>query len=47
MHIAARRLTCSDMNWQGFKNVKNMGGGYLDWVKNEFPVKALRVNEDL
>lgn len=28
------------MNWQGFKDVNNMGGGYLDWVKNEFPVKA-------
>lgn len=25
---------------QGFKDVTNMGGGYLDWVKNQFPVKT-------
>ncbi|RDY14229.1 Thiosulfate sulfurtransferase 18, partial [Mucuna pruriens] len=25
---------------EGFEDVSNMGGGYLDWVKNEFPVKA-------
>lgn len=25
--------------WQGFKDVYNMGGGYLEWVKKEFPVK--------
>ncbi|GJM89947.1 hypothetical protein PR202_ga06178 [Eleusine coracana subsp. coracana] len=23
---------------QGFKNVKNMGGGYADWLQNGFPV---------
>ena len=24
---------------QGFKNVSNMGGGYLAWVENGFPIK--------
>lgn len=28
-----------DLLTEGFKDVSNMGGGYLDWVKNEFPVK--------
>jgi 3-mercaptopyruvate sulfurtransferase SseA len=23
---------------QGFKNVKNMGGGYLAWIDHGFPV---------
>lgn len=26
-------------NMQDFKNVCNMGGGYVDWVKNGFAVK--------
>ncbi|TKY55923.1 Thiosulfate sulfurtransferase 18 [Spatholobus suberectus] len=30
----------ADLLTEGFKDVSNMGGGYLDWVKNEFPVKA-------
>ncbi|KAJ1398694.1 Rhodanese-like domain [Sesbania bispinosa] len=30
----------ADLLAEGFKDVNNMGGGYLDWVKNEFPVKA-------
>ncbi|KAL9327149.1 hypothetical protein ACSQ67_007794 [Phaseolus vulgaris] len=29
----------SDLLKEGFKDVSNMGGGYLDWVKNQFPVK--------
>ncbi|XP_058736297.1 rhodanese-like domain-containing protein 17 [Vicia villosa] len=28
-----------DLLAEGFKDVTNMGGGYLDWVKKEFPVK--------
>ncbi|QCD82081.1 thiosulfate sulfurtransferase 18 [Vigna unguiculata] len=30
----------SDLLTEGFKDVTNMGGGYLDWVKNQFPVKT-------
>ncbi|CAL0313113.1 unnamed protein product [Lupinus luteus] len=29
----------ADLLAEGFKDVRNMGGGYLDWVKNQFPVK--------
>lgn len=29
-----------DLNWQGFKNVNDMGGGYVDWVRNKFPVNT-------
>ncbi|XP_047168442.1 thiosulfate sulfurtransferase 18 [Vigna umbellata] len=29
----------SDLLTEGFKDVRNMGGGYLDWVKNQFPLK--------
>lgn len=35
----------ADLLAEGFKDVSNMGGGYLDWVKNEFPVKALATNK--
>ncbi|KAI9164885.1 hypothetical protein LWI28_003990 [Acer negundo] len=30
----------SDLLTAGFKNVSNMGGGYLSWVENGFPVKV-------
>ncbi|XP_057418819.1 thiosulfate sulfurtransferase 18-like [Lotus japonicus] len=30
----------ADLLAEGFKDVSNMGGGYVDWLKNEFPVKA-------
>lgn len=26
--------------WQGFKNVKNMDGGYIAWVNKRFLVKV-------
>jgi 3-mercaptopyruvate sulfurtransferase SseA len=26
---------------QGFKNVKNMGGGYLAWIDHGFPVHGI------
>lgn len=25
--------------WQGFKDVRNMGGGYLAWLENRFSIK--------
>ncbi|CAJ2646599.1 unnamed protein product [Trifolium pratense] len=28
----------SDLLADGFKNVKAMGGGYVEWVRNKFPV---------
>ncbi|CAI8583456.1 unnamed protein product [Vicia faba] len=28
-----------DLLAEGFKDVSNMGGGYLDWIKKEFPIK--------
>ncbi|GAU22619.1 hypothetical protein TSUD_234410 [Trifolium subterraneum] len=28
----------SDLLADGFKNVKDMGGGYVEWVRNKFPV---------
>ncbi|XP_062224665.1 uncharacterized protein LOC133923279 [Phragmites australis] len=31
-------LACIDLQAAGFKNVKNMGGGYIAWVDNGFPV---------
>ncbi|CAJ1942335.1 unnamed protein product [Sphenostylis stenocarpa] len=31
----------TDLLTEGFKDVSNMGGGYLAWVKNEFAVKTL------
>lgn len=31
----------------GFKNVKDMGGGYVDWVKNKFPVIIPVAKEEL
>ncbi|XP_061363744.1 thiosulfate sulfurtransferase 18-like [Gastrolobium bilobum] len=37
----------ADLLAGGFKDVSNMGGGYLDWVKNEFPVKALVTKKEL
>ena len=27
------------MMLQGFKKVSNMGGGYLAWMENGFPIK--------
>ena len=27
------------MKWQGYKHVSNMGGGYLAWLENGFPIK--------
>jgi len=29
---------CVDLQAAGFKNVKNMGGGYLAWLQHGFPV---------
>ncbi|XLS78635.1 hypothetical protein HN51_062860, partial [Arachis hypogaea] len=31
----------------GYKNVKDMGGGYMEWVKNKFPVKSSLGKKDL
>ncbi|RCV04440.1 hypothetical protein SETIT_1G002000v2 [Setaria italica] len=31
-------LACLDLQAAGFKNVKNMGGGYLAWIDHGFPV---------
>ncbi|QCD91122.1 thiosulfate sulfurtransferase 18-like [Vigna unguiculata] len=31
----------------GFKNVKDMGGGYEEWVINKFPVKIPAAKEEL
>ncbi|KAK3151915.1 hypothetical protein QOZ80_2BG0152020 [Eleusine coracana subsp. coracana] len=31
-------LACVDLLAAGFKNVKNMGGGYAAWLQNGFPV---------
>ncbi|KAK2373120.1 hypothetical protein P8452_46270 [Trifolium repens] len=30
----------SDLLSDGFKNVKDMGGGYVDWVRNKFPINT-------
>lgn len=27
------------MKWQGYKHVSDMGGGYLSWVENGFPIQ--------
>ncbi|OIW09638.1 hypothetical protein TanjilG_28237 [Lupinus angustifolius] len=35
----------ADLLAEGFKDVSNMGGGYLDWVKHDFPVKIPITNE--
>ncbi|CAJ2635796.1 unnamed protein product [Trifolium pratense] len=35
----------ADLLAEGFKDVSNMGGGYLDWVKKEFPVKIVDVTK--
>ncbi|XP_072957768.1 protein HIGH ARSENIC CONTENT 1, mitochondrial-like [Typha angustifolia] len=32
-------LACADLLNAGFKNVKNMGGGYAAWVQNGFTVE--------
>ncbi|KAL1370556.1 hypothetical protein HN51_000801 [Arachis hypogaea] len=37
----------ADLLAEGYKDVNNMGGGYLDWIKNEFPVKAPKVKNDI
>ncbi|KAF7809641.1 thiosulfate sulfurtransferase 18 [Senna tora] len=47
--LSGVRSLCAsaDLLTHGFKNVKNMEGGYLDWVKKDFPVKAHIANEEL
>ncbi|KAK7360213.1 hypothetical protein VNO77_02195 [Canavalia gladiata] len=37
----------ADLLAEGYKDVNNMGGGILDWVKNEFPVKAPVAKKEL
>ena len=37
----------SDLLADGFKNVKDMGGGYMDWVRNKFPVNTPETKEEL
>ncbi|CAL0311460.1 unnamed protein product [Lupinus luteus] len=37
----------TDLVADGFKNVKDMKGGYMEWVKNKFPVKASSTIEEL
>ncbi|TKY70331.1 Rhodanese domain-containing protein 17 [Spatholobus suberectus] len=37
----------ADLLSDGFKNVKDMGGGYVDWVKNKFPVNIPGAKEEL
>ncbi|XP_058750574.1 thiosulfate sulfurtransferase 18-like [Vicia villosa] len=37
----------SDLLADGFKNVKDMGGGYMDWVRNKFRVKTPEAKEEL
>ncbi|KAK7262967.1 hypothetical protein RJT34_30550 [Clitoria ternatea] len=36
-----------DLLGEGYKDVNNMSGGYLDWVKNQFPVKAQANKKEL
>uniref|UniRef100_A0A0D9YL00 Rhodanese domain-containing protein n=1 Tax=Oryza glumipatula TaxID=40148 RepID=A0A0D9YL00_9ORYZ len=33
-------LACVDLLEAGFKNVKNMGGGYAAWLDNGFPINT-------
>ncbi|XP_054810211.1 thiosulfate sulfurtransferase 18 [Prosopis cineraria] len=35
----------ADLQADGFKDVRNMEGGYRDWVKDKFPVKTFAVNQ--
>ncbi|CAK8540017.1 unnamed protein product [Lathyrus sativus] len=37
----------SDLLADGFKNVKDVGGGYMDWVRNKFPVNIAVAKEEL
>ncbi|RYQ81112.1 hypothetical protein Ahy_Scaffold1g107116 [Arachis hypogaea] len=37
----------TDLVADGYKDVKDMGGGYMEWVKNKFPVKSSLGKEDL
>ncbi|KAE9612943.1 putative Rhodanese-like domain-containing protein [Lupinus albus] len=37
----------TDLLADGFKNVNNMEGGYMEWVKNKFSVKASSIIEEL
>ncbi|KAG4973441.1 hypothetical protein JHK87_030262 [Glycine soja] len=37
----------ADLLSDGFKNAKDMGGGYVDWVKNKFPVNIPEAKEEL
>ncbi|XP_004512145.1 thiosulfate sulfurtransferase 18-like isoform X1 [Cicer arietinum] len=47
--IGVRSLNASiDLLADGFKNVKNMEGGYVEWVRNNFPVNtSVVVKEEL
>ncbi|XP_028774566.1 thiosulfate sulfurtransferase 18 [Neltuma alba] len=35
-----------DLQANGYEKVRNVGGGYLEWVKNQLPVKASEANHD-
>ncbi|RDX88287.1 Rhodanese-like domain-containing protein 17 [Mucuna pruriens] len=37
----------TDLLSDGFKNVNDMGGGYVDWVKNKFPINVPLAKEEL
>ncbi|KAK7406825.1 hypothetical protein VNO78_08459 [Psophocarpus tetragonolobus] len=37
----------SDLLSDGFNNVKDMTGGYVDWVRNKFPVNIPLAKEEL
>ncbi|XP_020218080.1 thiosulfate sulfurtransferase 18 [Cajanus cajan] len=37
----------TDLLSHGFKNVNDMGGGYVDWIKNKFPVNIPLAKEEL
>ncbi|XP_057449266.1 thiosulfate sulfurtransferase 18-like [Lotus japonicus] len=37
----------ADLLANGYKNVNDMGGGYMDWVRNKFPVNAPADKEEL
>ncbi|MED6108449.1 hypothetical protein PIB30_024019 [Stylosanthes scabra] len=38
----------TDLVADGYKNVKDMGGGYMEWLKSKFPVKSsLQKEEEL
>ncbi|KAK7309365.1 hypothetical protein RJT34_06029 [Clitoria ternatea] len=46
--LGMRSLSATtDLLSDGFKNVKDMGGGYVDWVKNKLPVNTPLAKEEL